>query len=90
MVESAGLLNPCPGNWTAGSNPVLSAWVTGSVMLVIAQIRISPCQHRGLCRFVRVAARGGVHLLRRIVRRFFARMRINCAAWLVGPAITLA
>ena len=78
MVESAGLLNPCPGNWTAGSNPVLSAWVTGSVMLVIAQIRISPCQHRGLCRFVRVGARGGVRLLRRIVRRMRAGL---CAAF---------
>ena len=58
------------------SRPVLSAWVTGSHVLVIAQIRISPCQHRGLCRFMRVAARGGVHLLRRIVRRkktFFRR-----------------
>jgi hypothetical protein len=52
--------------------------VTGSHVLVIAQIRISPCQHRGLCRFVRVGARGGVRLLRRILRRMRAGF---CAAF---------
>ena len=51
MVESASLLNSCPGNWTAGSNPVLSAWLAGTVMHGAAAGRISPCRRRGFCRF---------------------------------------